>query len=82
MLIVGPIALFTLQEGPYDANSIGLRSAVVGPRATVFTYDRPNFERRGTMLGPGERVGDFRSVRWPKLGPFENTTSLHIGCRP
>lgn len=82
LFIVGPIALFEMEEGSYDANWVGLRGAEVGPRATLITYGRPNFERRSMVLGPGERVGDFRSVRWAELGPFENIASLRIGCRP
>lgn len=82
LFIVGPIALFNMENGPYNADWIGIQSAVVGPRATVIAYDRPNFEQRSMVLGPGERVGDFRSVRWRKLGPFENIASLRIGCRP
>jgi hypothetical protein len=52
-------------------------SAVVGPNATVTTYDYEQFKNRTAVLRPRQRIPNLRDR---KLGNFENIHSLEITC--
>lgn len=53
-------------------------SAIVGPRATVTTYDFEQYKNATAVLRPGQRIEDLRDR---KLGLFEDIHSLRIACR-
>lgn len=53
-------------------------SAVVGPRATVTTYDNENFSDRTSTLNAGQRLADLGDN---KLGWFEEVKSARVACR-
>lgn len=52
-------------------------SAVVGPKATVVTYDNENYRDRTARLGPGLHAPDLRDS---KLGWFEEVHSARVLC--
>lgn len=52
-------------------------SAVVGPRASVTTFDNENYRERTANLGPGQRVPDLRDQ---KLGWFDEVHSARVTC--
>lgn len=52
-------------------------SAIVGPQATVTTYDDKNFRERTARLARGERVADLRQ---DKLGWHEQVRSARVDC--
>lgn len=54
------------------------RSVVVGPRATVTTYDFEQYKNATAVLRPGQRIANLRDR---KLGLFENIHSLRIACK-
>lgn len=53
-------------------------SAIVGPAATVTTYDFEQFKNATAVLRPGQRVPDLRDR---KLGLFEDIHSLRMACK-
>ena len=52
-------------------------SVIVGPAATVTTYDFEQFQNATAVLRPGQRVPDLRNR---ELGLFEDIHSLQIAC--
>lgn len=52
-------------------------SAIVGPKATVRTFDNENFRERTAVLGAGQSVPDLRDR---KLGWFEEVKSARVSC--
>lgn len=54
-------------------------SAVVGPKATVDTFDYEQFQNRTAVLRPGQRIPDLKDR---KLGLFEDIHSVRIACKP
>lgn len=52
-------------------------SAVVGPKATVRTFDNENFRDRTAVLGAGQSFPDLRER---KLGWFEEVKSARVSC--
>lgn len=52
-------------------------SAVVGPKATVRTYDNENFTDRTATLRAGQSIPDLRDQ---KLGWFEEVKSARVAC--
>ena len=52
-------------------------SAVVGPKATVVTFDNENFRDRTARLAPGLHARDLRDS---KLGWFEEVHSARVLC--
>lgn len=52
-------------------------SAVVGPKATVRTFDNEDFNDRTAVLRPGQSVPDLRDR---KLGWFEEVKSARVSC--
>ena len=52
-------------------------SAVVGPKATVRTFDNENFRDRTAVLGAGQSFPDLRDR---KLGWFEEVKSARVSC--
>lgn len=53
-------------------------SVIVGPGATVTTYDFEHFKNATAVLRPGQRIPDLRDR---KLGLFEDIHSLRIACQ-
>lgn len=53
-------------------------SAIVGPGATVTTYDFEQFKNATAVLRPGQRIPELRDR---KLGLFEDIHSLRIACK-
>lgn len=53
-------------------------SAIVGPGATVTTYDFEQFKNATAVLRPGQRIPDLRDR---KLGLFEDIHSLRMACK-
>lgn len=53
-------------------------SVIVGPRATVTTYDFEQFKNATAVLRAGQRIPDLKDR---KLGLFEDIHSLRIACR-
>lgn len=54
-------------------------SAVVGPNATVTTFDYEQFRNRSAVLRPGQRISDLKDRN---LGLFEDIHSLRVRCSP
>ena len=52
-------------------------SAVVGPKATVVTYDNENFRDRTATLHAGQSVADLHDN---KLGWMEDVKSAKVSC--
>lgn len=52
-------------------------SAMVGPKATVRTYDNENFADRSAVLTKGQSIPDLRDR---KLGWFEEVKSARVQC--
>jgi hypothetical protein len=52
-------------------------SAVVGPKATVRTYDNENFHDRTAVLGAGQSIPDLRDRT---LGWFQEVKSATVTC--
>lgn len=52
-------------------------SAVVGPKATVRTFDNENFRDRTAVLNAGQSIPDLRDR---KLGWFEEVKSARVSC--
>ena len=55
----------------------GFDSAIVGPKATVTTYDEEDYQDRNATLSPGQRVADLGDK---KLGFFQDIESLKVSC--
>lgn len=53
-------------------------SVIVGPGATVTTYDFEQFKNATAVLRPGQRIPELRDR---KLGLFEDIHSLRIACQ-
>ena len=53
-------------------------SVIVGPRATVTTYDFEHYKNATAVLRPGQRIANLRDR---KLGLFEDIHSLRIACK-
>lgn len=53
-------------------------SVIVGPAATVTTYDYEQFKNPTAVLRPGQRIPDLRDK---KLGLFEDIHSLRMACK-
>jgi hypothetical protein len=52
-------------------------SAIVGPKATVRTFDNENFRDRTAVLRPGQSIADLGDQ---KLGWFEEVKSARVTC--
>ncbi|WP_332813894.1 beta/gamma crystallin domain-containing protein [Ramlibacter sp.] len=52
-------------------------SAVVGPRATVITFDNEDFRDRSSLLEPGQQVPDLHAG---PLSWFEEVKSAKVSC--
>lgn len=52
-------------------------SVVVGPKATVTTFDNENFNDRTARLAAGQRIADLRAS---KLGWFDEVHSARVTC--
>lgn len=52
-------------------------SAIVGPKATVTTYDNENFNDRTATLRAGQHLADLRDR---KLGWFDEVKSARVAC--
>lgn len=57
---------------------INWSSAMVGPNATVTTFDYEQFQNRTAVLSPGQRIPDLKDR---KLGLFEDIHSVRIACK-
>ena len=55
----------------------GFDSAIVGPKATVTTYDEEDYQDRNATLNPGQRITDLGDK---KLGFFQDIESLKVSC--
>lgn len=70
--------------GPVDIPKMELgnvwrdwESAIVGPKATVRTFDNENYNDRTAMLSAGQSIPDLRDK---KLGWFEEVKSARVSC--
>lgn len=52
-------------------------SAIVGPKATVVTFDNENYRDRTARLAAGQRITDLGDK---KLGWFEEIKSARVSC--
>ena len=62
---------------PYGTGMNNWESAVVGPNATVTTYDGENFQSRNAVLRAGQRYADLDDS---KLGLFDDIESMKVDC--
>lgn len=76
LTIAGPANVPELRS-PYGTGFNNWESAVVGPQATVITYDDQNFRARDATLRPGMRYAELDDS---KLGLFEDIESLRVNC--
>jgi hypothetical protein len=76
MTVVGPSNLAEVRS-PYGTGLNNWESAVVGPNATVTTYDDENFRARDATLRPGQRYPKLDDT---KLGLFEDIESMRVTC--
>ncbi|MCU0760079.1 MAG: hypothetical protein MUF07_12900 [Steroidobacteraceae bacterium] len=76
MTVVGPANLAEVRS-PYGTGLNNWESAVVGPNATVTTYDDENFRARSATLRPGQRYAELDDS---KLGLFEDIESMRVSC--
>jgi hypothetical protein len=76
LTLVGPVQMekMNIPGGLW----VNWSSAVVGPAATVATFDYEHFKNRTAVLRPGQSIPDLHDG---KLGLFEDIHSLRIGCR-
>jgi hypothetical protein len=74
--IVGPSEVRELRS-PYGTGLTKWDSAIVGPNATVTTYDGANFDDRNATLRPGQRYPELDDS---KLGLFQDIESVRITC--
>lgn len=75
LTLVGPVELpkMNIPGGLW----VNWSSALVGPSATVTTFDYEQFKNRTAVLRPGQRIPDLGDA---KLGLFEDIHSLRIAC--
>lgn len=76
MTVVGPANLAEVRS-PYGTGLNNWESAVVGPNATVTTYDDENFRARDATLRAGQRYAELDDS---KLGLFEDIESMRVTC--
>lgn len=76
MTVVGPADLAELRS-PYGTGLDNWESAVVGPNATVTTYDDQDFRARSATLRAGQR---YTNLNDSKLGLFEDIESMRVTC--
>lgn len=74
--IMGPSDVPSLRS-PYGTGMNNWESAVVGPNATVTTYDDQNFRARDAVLRAGQRYAELDDS---KLGLFEDIESMRVRC--
>lgn len=76
VMIVGPTGIRELRS-PYGTGLNNWESAVVGPNATVTTFDDEGFRARNATLRGGQRYPDMSDS---KLGLFEDIESIKVAC--
>lgn len=76
LTLAGPVEMAKIHVpgGPW----VKWSSAIVGPAATVTTYDFEQFKNATAVLRPGQRIPDLGDK---KLGLFEDIHSLRIACK-
>jgi hypothetical protein len=76
MTVVGPANIADVRS-PYGTGLNNWESAVVGPNATVTTYDDQDFRARTATLRAGQRYAELDDS---KLGLFEDIESMRVTC--
>jgi hypothetical protein len=74
--ITGPAEIPELRS-PYGTGANTWESAIVGPNATVMTYEDDNFEDRSSTLRAGERYSDLGDAQ---RGVSKEIESLRLTC--
>ena len=74
--VVGPAQIREMAS-PYGTGMNNWESAIVGPNATVTTYDGENFQSRNATLRAGQRYPDLDDS---KLGLFDDIESMKVEC--
>lgn len=74
--VVGPAYIHEMGS-PDGVGMSDWESAVVGPNATVTTYDAENFQSRNATLRDGQRYPDLDDS---KLGLFDEIESMKVQC--
>lgn len=74
LTLAGPVDLPRMEMGDVWRD---WDSAVVGPKATVRTFDNENFRDRSAVLQAGQSISDLRDR---KLGWFEEVKSARVLC--
>jgi hypothetical protein len=74
--IVGPSEVRELRS-PYGTGLTKWDSAIVGPNATVTTFDGDNFDDRNATLRAGQRYPELDDS---KLGLFQDIESVRVTC--
>jgi hypothetical protein len=74
LTLAGPVDLPRMEMGDVWRD---WDSAVVGPKATVRTFDNEHFRDRSAVLQPGQSIADLRDR---KLGWFEEVKSARVQC--
>lgn len=74
LTLAGPVDLPKMELGNVWRD---WESAIVGPKATVRTFDNENFNDRTAMLKPGQKIADLGDQ---KLGWFEEVKSARVAC--
>jgi hypothetical protein len=74
--VVGPASIPEMVS-PYGTGMNNWESAVVGPNATVTTYDDDNYRSRNATLRANQRYADLDDS---KLGLFDDIESMKVSC--
>jgi hypothetical protein len=76
LTLAGPADIAELWS-PYGTGLTNWESAIVGPAATVTTYDGEGFRARSATLRAGERYPELDDSQ---LGLFEDIESMRVTC--
>jgi hypothetical protein len=76
LTVVGPVNIPEVAS-PYGTGMNNWDSAIVGPRATVTTYDGENYRSRSATLRAGQRYPELDDTQ---LGLFEDIESMRVDC--